>query len=485
MRIILLLVLSSINLTAFAQNGITWDPSIDVAASSFSNLHPRIVTDRSGNPMLIWGKTSSKQLHFSRWDSVTASFTSPILINPSSIPIFAAGWAGPDIASFGDTVYIVMKVTPEDTGHMYLAKSFDAGMSFDTPVKIDNLIDSISRFPTVATDSSGNPVIGYMNFQPGFTDASYVVLKSNDYGNSFLNPVLASQYSGGDVCDCCPASIVTLGNTAVMLYRDNLNNFRTMWAGVSTDNCQSFPNGISVDHTNWIINACPSSGPDGVIIGDSLYTIFMSGFSGDSRCYLNAASLSQMNSGLDEPLTGFVPGLSNQNFPRISRAGNKVGIVCRQSVNGTDEVALFYSDDITSIRPGQAYDTVASGVIDNCDITMTEDAVYVVWQDNNSGTVKFRKGLLPIIPSKVNSISNENAVTVYPSPAKDYFHISSTNMVQSVEMFDAEGKSVKITSYLIPSRMVCHFEAVNGIYQLKIQTIDDTYYYKKIVVAGK
>ena len=162
--------------------------------------------------------------------------------------------------------------------------------------------------------------MAFMKFDPGFSKARYVVARSTDFGNSFLPDVPASRYSGGDVCDCCPASLITSGNTAAMLYRDNLNNLRSMWAGVSTDNCQTFPTGMSTDHTNWMINACPSSGPDGIIIGDSLYSVFMSGVTGDARCYLNAASLEETSDLL-------LPAKIYIGIDRISIPKNNIAIL--------------------------------------------------------------------------------------------------------------------------------------------------------------
>lgn len=472
-----------ISILSQAQSGIIWEPAIDVAPGSFDNLRPRIATDRHGNPMVIWGKGSTKTVNFSRWDTITAAFTNPIVVNPHSLSAFVMDWAGAEMASFGDTVYVVFKVTPEDTNHVYVSCSYDAGNSFNQPVQVDYFVDSVARFPTITVDAIGNPVVAYMKFETGFINPGYAVSRSNDHGVSFMPDVSAGRYSGGEACDCCPGSIVTSGNMAAMLYRDNLNNQRTMWAGLSTDNCLSFPAGMPIDQTGWMVNACPSSGPDGIIIGDSLYSVFMSGATGDARCYFNASSLSQMISGSDNPFTGFLPGLSNQNYPRIAHEGNKVGYVCRQSVNGTDQLPLFYTEDITTTQPVQNYDTVANGVIANAEIAMTHDAVFIVWQDDNSGTVKFRKGTLPNTTTSVKNISNEIEVSVFPSPAIDFFWINSNSPVKSVEMFDATGRIVRITTDLTSNGAVCHFNTSNGIHNVKILTNDGTFYYQKIIIA--
>src|SRR6185295_4545046 len=246
---------------AGAQNSITWSAGTNVAASSYGNLHPRIVTDGAGNPVIIWGRMSDQSVFISRWNG--SAFTTPVNVNPSWLTVATASWMGPDIAARDDTVYVVMKQTPEDTDHpIYIATSFDGGTTFSDPVQVDFIADSISRFPTVAIDASGNPIVGFMKFNSSFSDSRWAVTKSSDYGNTFSTDIKASGWSGGGatVCDCCTGSITVSGNIVCMLYRDNLSSIRDMWAGISTDGGDSFTEGIGIDQGNWILLSCPSSG---------------------------------------------------------------------------------------------------------------------------------------------------------------------------------------------------------------------------------
>jgi hypothetical protein len=123
MRTLFLLCFGLLSLTIRSQTGITWSAPMDIAMSSHDNMHPRIVTDGTGNPLIIWGKMPGNECKFSRWDG--SIFTTPVVLNPGSIPVFAQSWAGPDIASKGDTVYVVYKETPEDVNHIYITRSFD------------------------------------------------------------------------------------------------------------------------------------------------------------------------------------------------------------------------------------------------------------------------------------------------------------------------------------------------------------------------
>jgi hypothetical protein len=486
MKLIYTLLLISLVNFVNAQSGLSWSPVIDISTSSIGNQHPRIVTDAAGKPMVIWGKVSTNEIYFSRWDDT--SFTAPVIINPTTHPAFVTSWAGPDIASFGDTVYVVYKKIPEDSNHIYLQRSFDAGLTFSSPIQVDSLVDSLSRFPAVTTDSIGNPIVAFMRFDIGFINPVYVVSRSNNFGSSFNANVVASMYSGGFVCECCPAAIVSSGNKAAMLYRDNFFDFRTIWSGVSTDNCATFPFGMPVDNTTWMINACPSSGPDGVIIGDSVYTVFMSGAYGDAACYLNSSSIISVSSGPTFQLLDSIGGpISNQNFPRIANTGNKVSIVCRQTNNGTGQLAFYYTQNITQ-GLSRFFDPLASGSVSNSDVTMSDSAAFVVWQDDNTETVKYRKGVLPSTTSIQKLDNQSGGLLIYPSPVKNDFKIKLKSIdlfIESIEISDLAGRKVPFTFSNLNYSTDCKLlYAKSGIYIVKVIDSVSNVHFSKIIISN-
>ncbi|HQW46036.1 MAG TPA: hypothetical protein PLZ98_03125, partial [Chitinophagaceae bacterium] len=281
-QLLSLIIIIQNSTSAFAQSGITWSMGMNIAANSYDNMHPRMSLNGAGQPMVVWGKMSDKSVQFTRWNG--AAFTTPIKLNPAWMTVAGASWMGPDIASKGDTVYVVVKREPEaaDTNRIFIFTSYNGGVSFNAPVELAVIADSLTRFPTITTDASGNPIVAYMKFNSSFLESRWVVTKSMNYGASFMTDVKASGYSGvnAEVCDCCPGAIVTSGNKTVMLYRDNLSNIRDIWCGLSTNNSTSFPSGFAVDNNNWMVMSCPSSGPDGVIIGDTIYSTFMSSSTG-------------------------------------------------------------------------------------------------------------------------------------------------------------------------------------------------------------
>ena len=439
MKYILLLVFVCSSFLASAQKPITWSAGMNLAANSFGNLHPRITVDGRGNPLIIWGRASGESLFFSRYDG--KNFTAPKQVNPMGIPIATASWMGPQIASKGDTVYIVMKQTPENlsTSHIYLVSSFDGGKSFSPAVRVDAIADSLSRFPTVTVDDRGNPIVAFMKFNAAFMDSRWAVTRSTDMGKTFLQDVKASGYSGKNalVCDCCPGTILSTPGVTAMLYRDNLSNIRDIWAGISRDESATFASGFHAENTNWNINSCPATGPDGVIIGDSLYSVFMSSGTGSARTYLSSSSLTKSSVSTVTRLGGTINGLSQQKYPRIATDGTALAIVWRQTVNGVAQLPIGFTP---SVGAPLVYDTVDLADITTVDVAMHNGTVYVVWEDDNSGTIKIRTGSYAS-PSAVEELT-ESDMELYPNPAENILHVSAAPAQGNVRIYNPLGAIV-------------------------------------------
>jgi len=482
MKKLLPIFLLLLSLKVSSQSGITWNMGMNISTSTYSNMHPRMAMDVAGNPLVIWGRMSDQSCFFSRWNGTM--FTVPIKLN-GTMTVASASWYGSDIASHGDTVYVVMRQSPEssDTSkHVYIVRSFDGGQNFSSPVRVDFIGSNISRFPTVTTDVRGNPIVAFMKFNNSFMESRWVVTKSADYGKTFTVDVKASGWgNSAEVCDCCPGAIISEGNKSAMLYRDNNINIRDNWMGVSTDNATSFIDGCNIDKNNWMINSCPSSGPDGVAIGDTVYSTFMSSGSGSYRNYFSKASLSSVSTRSVSDLTGAIPGLSQQNYPRIANSGKALAIVWKQTVNAKAQLPILFTNDIK--KGFQAtYDTVDLADITNADVALAAGKVWVVWQDDNSQTVKFRSGTYtPAATTGIPPIKNKDFnITVYPNPSNNTWNIEGNtgSKIISAEIIDMTGKVIfpvtpnqqnKLFSFQIENETLSP-----GLYYLKIQLQNST-----------
>jgi hypothetical protein len=440
MRLYILSLFVGLSLLGAGQTDITWSASVDVAPASNDNLHPRLALDGDGNPLVLWGK-SSGEAKFARWNG--SAFTMPVSLNPMDAAVFTSSWAGPDIASSGDTVYAVFKQSPEDEGVIFIVRSTDGGMSFGEAVQVENIGDSLSRFPTVAIDGNGNPVVGFMKFNSEFGDAQWAVARSNDMGQSFNADAQASGWGDATVCDCCPGGIVASGDNVAMLYRNNAGNIRDTWAALSNDGGMSFPDGVNVDQQNWMLMSCPSSGPDGFMKGDTLYSVFMNGSSGTNLVYFSKTSMTDVSSDGGTPLTGDFSGLNSQNFIRIANDGNAAVIAWKQVVSSQSQLALLYTSEITSGWPTEYSIPVPMHVV-NVDVAMSGNEIHLVWQDDNSGTVKYMKGTVSI-PSNISRALAYDGLNVYPNPFTSNLSFSfaaKNSNLWKIQLTDVTGQVV-------------------------------------------
>ncbi len=377
----------------FCFSQINWDTPMDVSASSsYGNNYPRIVMTGMDTPVVSW--SDGDNMFLARWNG--SSFDTPQMVNPGSVTTAGQSWMGPDIASKGDTLYAVYKQTPEiqTTSYVWCVSSFDGGATLNTPVRVDFIADSVSRFPTVTVDQNGNPIVAFMKFDAILNEARWVVARSNDMGQSFNIDVKASGWSAplAEVCDCCPGQIVNDGNnTVAMLYRDNNSNIRDTWVGISTDNGNSFTSGMGVDQQNWVINSCPSSGPDGFIVGDTLFTTYMSSASGNTRVYYNKSSISAGTGSPAIALDQSAAGLVTQNYPRTDYYGGSAAIVYQQFANGLVELGFEFTENV-SAGMNQSQQIVDSDWVSHPDVVLGNGVVFIVWQDDQTGTVKYLRG---------------------------------------------------------------------------------------------
>ncbi|MDG1776138.1 MAG: T9SS type A sorting domain-containing protein [Crocinitomicaceae bacterium] len=456
--------------TTYCQNNITWDPPADVSSSVFDNNFPRIVMDASGDPMVTW--SDGDNLYFAKWNGT--GFSAPAQLNPGGVTIAGLNWQGPDIASRGDTLYAVYKQTPEtaSTSYVWCVSSFDGGQNFNAPVRVDYIADSISRFPTVSVDNTGNPLVGFMKFNSDFSEARWVVAKSTDMGASFNTDELASEWSSptSEVCDCCPGQIVSEGNTVAMLYRDNFSNVRDTWAGISNDGGSSFVGGMDVDQLGWVIMSCPSSGPDGVIIGDTLYSTYMSGAS-NIRVYYNKSSISSLTGSPAIPLDQSVSGLASQNYPRLDHSENAMAFVWQQVASASQQLAIQFTEDITT-GINTIQEIVDSDNIGHVDVALQDGVIFVVWEDGGSGTVKYRRGTYNNV-AELDQNETISTVRVFPNPSNDQWRISGIEGLDlsSYTLLDNSGSRIPISIEQTSNELIIRNKnIVPGTYHLRITT---------------
>jgi hypothetical protein len=306
-----------------------------------------------------------------------------------------------------------------------------------------------TRYPTLGVDESGAPFLNYMKMDKGYDGQYHVVARSADMGETFMGETTASLNTGGKVCECSPANIVVSGNAAVLLYRNYLDGVRNIWASVSKDGGKTFSAAYQFDSSGFKPATCPASAPHGTILADTLYAVYASGEGAEGLVYLSKFSLSTMAL-TTSALTGQVPGIVQQNFPRISGYGAAAAIVWTQTAGGNNQVAVSCTDDITHGFP-ENYDTVAQGVMLNADVAIGGGYIYIVWEDQITHQVMYRKGLY------IRRRNNDDKTTVMITPPKEgekYFGIILRDVASCV-LLDANGNQVEMDISYPKNKDVC------------------------------
>lgn len=151
------------------------------------------------------------------------------------------------------------------------SRSTDGGTTFSTPRSIAGTsgitADVAVDFPSIAADSNDGVYVVWIDNRDAMTGgSSYTQLystRSLDGGANWEMPLQASRYDvPGGSCECCNTALATTPEgTVAAVYRSNIDNRRDVFLARSRDRGASFENALPVASEEWIIPACPMTGP--------------------------------------------------------------------------------------------------------------------------------------------------------------------------------------------------------------------------------
>lgn len=462
----------------------TWNAPVTVAGgATYSNVYPRITLTSGDNPLVIWGNGGPDKIYASRWEGV--GFTTPLTINPLGTVPYLASWTGAEIASSGDSVFVVFSTDPNAAmdPHVYTVRSLDGGITFQDTVRVDQIGMDVPRFPSVAVGLNGNPVVNFMQFNASMTDPEYSIARSVNGGASYLPAISPTASVTGFVCDCCPASVAASGDRQVFLFRNDDANIREMWGCYSTDGSASFTAASEVDETNWSVNSCPSSGPSGVIMGDSVVTTWMS--AGD--VYISSASLTTQQIGAHRQL--FPMGLGIQNYPVIAGKGDTLAVVW-QGVNGSFTDVFFTYSVTGTAGLGVTVDTLTKGTTGaqtRPDIQFSNGKFHIVYSNNVGSNVVYLQGTIDPASLNVheNNTSDLGIFTVQVDGEILLQVKSELETTASVQLINAAGQQVSLGKQQISkgvSTISVPENIQKGIYFVVLETKAGKIYQQKVVL---
>ena len=254
---------------------------------------------------------------------------------------------------------------------------------------------------------------------------------------------VSSPFTTGEDCDCCPGQIVAEGDHVVALFRDATLNERVIWGAKSSDGGVSFDQGAELDPTEWTLHACPASGPDGHIDGDTLRYAWMSAAVMGGKVYVGAAALSDLATAPVVQVHPGQPQTLQQNHPRIAAAGDTVAVVWQQLVLGQTEV--LFAVKVPGMVQFSDPDTVNVELLGpqvSPDIAFANGTFHVVYADPYEDAIIYRSATLSGAIGIVDPAVPELRVWPVPAVAKLYLRWDGTLAGHRLEIHDPQGRLV-------------------------------------------
>lgn len=384
---------------------------MDVAPEDAGQLRPRIALNADQQPVVLWSKSGSDGCFVAA--AVDGVFQPPMRVDAPADGIAAAYWQGPSIAAQGNTLWAVYKALPEEGAPCFVVPSTDGGLTWGDTLRVDPPDGTVSRFPVVAVSPDGDPIVQYMQFTSGFLEPRQVV--RTRMGGMWM-PVapVSAPFAPGEVCDCCTGEVLADEASVVSIYRNAAENIRVMWGASSTDGGMSFNAGGQLDSTNWLLPACPSSGPDGYLIADSVRYVWMSGASNGNKVFLGSAATSTMVPAAQVKVHGGQPEDLQQNFPRIAGSGDTLGIVWEQFNNGAREILFSWSTSgVMGLSEPDTVNMTLTGQQRTPDIAYANGSFHIVWSELSDGLVRYRRAAISTGTAIANDAGSRLEQLVY------------------------------------------------------------------------
>ncbi len=429
------------------QTPIFLSDSISVSPdNTYGYRAPRIALLENDRPVVYWGKPNGELMYLAFWQGT--GFSDPVEVNTGAINAdLWGGGLGPQIASYGNTIFLVFEEYGEG---IYVIRSSDGGVNFDIPVSVHDFPPGrVGTLPSISVTETGNPIVSFVttNFQE--QDAQYEISISNDGGMTFEPAVVANlSVLSGEVCECCPASVSTTSSEEILLaFRNNESNIRDIWVSKSVDGGLSFPEVADIDETDWLLNSCPTSGPQSIISGDSLFTVYYSAGAGSPNVYLSTLHIPSMQKGIqiEIPTTSGQP--QNQNFPRIAGNLDTIGMVWQESQQIGTDVIFAFSTNGTSNLTEELYTVGAGNLSQNYpDIAYSNGVFHIVYQDQLTQQVWYRKASFEPISNLEHVDLVDIDFQVFPNPASNKVSILSQKPFSNafIQVFNSYGQLLMV-----------------------------------------
>ncbi len=230
---------------------------------------PNLIKDAQGNVVLSWVRETSDSTAVFCYATSTdggVSFGEPIVVPPSStvkphsenLPKVIFKPSGEIIALWGAASTSTIN---KYAGSIFYAQSFDEGKTWsEARPLVRDTAGYDQRYFDVALLPNGEAAIVWLdNRKQPEQEGSALYYATTSGRNGFAGEKRINQ----PCCQCCRTDLFVDSKSNVhVLYRGILqDSIRDMVHIVSTDGGQSFSAPKRISDDNWVLNACPHTGP--------------------------------------------------------------------------------------------------------------------------------------------------------------------------------------------------------------------------------
>jgi len=390
---------------------------------------------------IIWTNAATNLLYFSKRTGET-TFSTPLQLNPVGTEVQDYNWSGPDLCASGSDVYVTYRDLGYETGHVYLVKSQDYGVTFGDTVRVDNLVTEYAQFPDVAVYND-TVYVTYMTHGFVTMNPQMALSRSVDGGQTFQPMVEASAWIGEEVCDCCPPEIIVDEERVIIIYRQNVFNEREIRAVVSYDRGETFSQVFVPDNHDWIINACPSSGADGRFLENgNPVCAYRTNFESEPSLYVNEYDLDADVAVNTVEIYASAWSNAGINYPQIAVAGPTIGLVWEGLGVSTDVFFNASYTGVANLLPENAINvTEIANSQSKPDLAILDGKFHIIYSELSGAVVKY------VQVQNVTSVEEHevSAVSLFPNPVSNAAQLDLSAYVFStaeVTIYDLSGKVV-------------------------------------------
>jgi len=423
-----------------------------------SSMRPRICLV-DGDPLVMFTRNSLGEKIFvnRKKDGV---WLGENIISAVGVNFQAGTRLGPAIASNGQTVYVsyLIDTTPKQ---VVFHRSVDGGLTFTEAIVAHELGANLAEGIDVLVLPDGNPVIAFLHYGPGWADASQVVIRSYDGGESFTDLISIDNTP----CECCTPSLIAGETTYGVLYRDNDADIRTFKTRISSNENAEFTGSVETDPTYWEVSVCPASSADGFMVGDTLYSTWMSKPSSITEVFMSKTQLgeeviidwSTVDSSLD---------YGSQNHPKMDGNSETQVVVWEEYREAKKDI---YAVVIQNGVHGPSFSVSVGDSIEhkeNVDMMYDKesDVFHLVYRNKGENAVVYRTMTpsgLSIEEAKIESIR------LYPNPATDGLRLDvNLNGLATYHIYNSIGEMVS-TDFYNGFISIEHLQSGNYFIELK------------------